>query len=784
MLRELFYRNPTKMKVVIALGVVAGALLISTIVLAALLGNAKKSTSTTTATNDELCLTPYCVKAANYILESIDETVNPCENFFEFACGTWLKNNRIPDDAGSQDTFNVLRNQLDNDIVDILTLPLPTGMTNIQCINNTRVLYDSCIDEATIEATGVNTLLSAINTEFGGWPILQNSAWNASTYNLSVLLQKLREYNQNIIYSFGTSIDDQNSTVYFIRVSQSDLALEQRARYDNETSVTIAYRQFIYDLASLLTNVTNTTQLQQDVVDIFEFEKNISRHHLTPAEQRAKQNETVRTTIGNLSQTFTTDFEFTNYLRQVYLSAGVTLNDNDIVSISDLDFLRNASKIVSQSQIRVIQNYVIWRFVMNRVSDLPKRYRLTREAFDREFRGTSSQRARSIVCGSFVNNNMGFAVSKVYVARYFDENAKNQSSEMISNIRNAFIDMVQSSTWMDVDSKKKAIEKAKAIDEQIGYPKYVGDSNTTELERMYSTYTFNGSYISNVLKLLQIKSRESLQRLRETVDRKAWGTSPPTVVNAFYTPSRNQISFPAGILQTPFFHKDAPKYLNYGGIGAVIGHEITHGFDDNGRQFDKDGNRVLWWSQATIDKFIELKTCIVDQYSNYTVAQINKTVNGSQTQGENIADNGGIKEAFNAYKKLSLTTNDINLPGLKKYTSEQLFFIWFARIRCYAEYNDYVAYSYRNWAKTNGNVDRRLPGLTKYSAEQLFFINYGQVWCSKMTNANALNRVLTGVHSPGQFRVIGPTSNFEEFATVFSCKPGQNNSPVNRCSVW
>ncbi|CAF1051487.1 unnamed protein product [Adineta ricciae] len=740
MLRELFYRNPTKMKVFIALGVLVGALLISTIVLAALLGNAKKSTpSTTIATNDELCLTPYCVKAANYILESIDETVDPCENFFEFACGTWLKNNRIPDDAESQDTFNVLRNQLDNDIVDILTLPLPTDMTNIQCINNTRVLYDSCVDEATIETIGVNTLLSTINTEFGGWPILQNSAWNASTYNLSVLLQKLREYNQNIIYSFGTSIDDQNSTVYFVRVSQSDLALEQRTRYDNETSVTNAYRQFIYDLASLLTNVTNTTQLQQDVDDIFAFEKDISRYHLTPAEQRAKQNETVRTTIGNLSQTFTTDFEFTNYLRQVYLSANVTLNDSDIVSISDLDFLRNASEVVSQSQTRVIQNYAIWRFVMNRVSDLPKRYRLTREAFDREFRGTSSQRARSIVCGSFVNNNMGFAVSKVYVARYFDENAKNQSSEMISNIRNAFIEMVQNSTWMDDDSKEKAIEKARAIDEQIGYPKYVGDSNTTELERIYSAYTFNGSYISNVLKLLQIKSRESLQRLRETVDRKAWGTSPPTVVNAFYTPSRNQISFPAGILQTPFFHKDAPKYLNYGGIGAVIGHEITHGFDDNGRQFDKDGNRVPWWSQETIDKFIERKACIVDQYSNYTVAQINKTVNGSQTQGENIADNGGIKEAF---------------------------------------------YSYRNWTKANGNVDRRLPGLTNYTSEQLFFINYGQVWCSKMTDANALNRVLIGVHSPGQFRVIGPTSNFEEFEKVFSCTSGQNNSPAKRCSVW
>ncbi|UJR14935.1 hypothetical protein I4U23_001917 [Adineta vaga] len=706
MAKELSYSSNNRRKIIlIALGILAGALLISTIVLGALYGAQKNKTSTTTGTNDDLCLTPYCVKAANYILESIDETVEPCENFFEFTCGTWLKNHRIPDDAGSQDTFNVLRSQLDNDIVDILTLPLPDGMTNIKSINNARVLFDSCVNESAIETDSVNSILSLINTEFGGWPMLQGSSWNSSTFNLSRLLLKLREYNHHIIYSCGTSIDDTNSSIYYIRVSQSDLGLEQRSNYFNDTRLTTAYRQFMRDLALLLTN--DTTMINQDVDDIYNFEKKISSSHLTPAEQRDKQNETVRTTIGNLSTIFDTNFGFTNYIRQIYSSNNITLNDNDTVSISDIDFLRNASTTLTESNSRTIQNYFIWRFMMNRVSDLPKRFRSIREPFDREFRGISSQKPRTITCGSFVNNNMGFAVSKIYVVRYFDENARNQSLEMIRNIRNAFIEMIDGSSWMDASSKTKAKEKAVAIDEKIGYPEYVGSSNTSELEKMYSEYVFGTIYSANVIKLLQIKSRESLQRLREVVDRKAWGTSPPTVVNAFYTPSRNQISFPAGILQTPFFNKDAPKYLNYGGIGAVIGHEITHGFDDNGRQYDKDGNRVLWWTQETINKFIERKTCIVDQYSNYIVAQINRTVNGNQTQGENIADNGGIKEAF---------------------------------------------YSYQKWMKANGNIDRKLPGLNKYSPEQLFFINYGQIWCSKMTDANALSRVLSGVHSPGRFR--------------------------------
>ncbi|CAF2913669.1 unnamed protein product [Rotaria sp. Silwood2] len=310
---------------------------------------------------------------------------------------------------------------------------------------------------------------------------------------------------------------------------------------------------------------------------------------------------------------------------------------------------------------------------------------------------------------------------------------------MINNIRNSFLGMLKNSSWMDEISKNKSIEKALVIDEKIGYPDFLGSNNTTQLEKMYQEYVFNESYISNVLKLLKIKANENLRMLRELVDRKAWGTSPPTIVNAFYSPPRNQIIFPAGILQMPFFNKDAPKYLNYGAIGMVIGHEITHGFDDSGRQYDKDGNRISWWTDDTIKKFNERKQCIIDQYSNYVVTQINRTLNGFQTQGENIADNGGIKESF---------------------------------------------YAYQNWIRTHPNEDKKLPGLSEYSAEQMFFINYGQIWCSKMTNANALNRILTGVHSPEEFRVRGPTSNFDEFDRAFKCSPGQNNSQNSKCAVW
>ncbi|CAF3718927.1 unnamed protein product [Rotaria sordida] len=341
--------------------------------------------------------------------------------------------------------------------------------------------------------------------------------------------------------------------------------------------------------------------IDQDVSDIFEFEKNISKYHWTDDEQRARYDETVRTTFNNLSLTFNTTLDFTDYVRRSYLLGNVTLQDTDIVTVSEIEYLNNVSLILQRASPRTIQNYIVWRFILSRTSDMPQHIRIIRQRFDRIFRGTNTERPRTVRCGSFVNRILGFAVSKLYIKKYFDENAFNESLEMINNIRDAFIEMLQGSTWMDVESKTKAIEKAKSIDQHIGYPDYLASDNNTKLDKDYA---------------------------------------------------------------------------------------------------EADGNL---------------------------------------TQGEDIADNGGLRGAFFAYQK---------------------------------------------WAANNKNVDKRLPGLQKYSSEQLFFINYAYNWCIKMTNAYAVNRLRIDVHSLDQFRVTGPTSNFDEFDRAFGCTPGQGNSRKDKCSVW
>ncbi|CAF0789680.1 unnamed protein product [Adineta steineri] len=727
----------------ILFGIIAGLFLIVVIILAILFGHEKNKTirySTTPVeipVNDtnNLCLSPYCIKAANYFLESIDESVEPCENFYQFSCGNWIKNAKIPEDANSHNTFEIMQLEINNDIIDLLSSPISNETIKPNAIVNARRLFSSCINEEAIEEEGIDVILSFINTELGGWPILQGSTWDSSTFDLTNLLTKLGQYSVFTLYYVGTYPDEKNSSSYCIYMGQGSLGLSARSYYINETEITQAYRQYMKNIALALTN--DTSIIDNDINDIFEFEKTISQYFWTPAEQYDQIQD--RTNFSNLSSTMNTTFNFTDYLQRIYRFGNVSLIDTDIVTLTELAMLRNVSMIIDQQSSRTIQNYLIWRFMMNMIESMPKKFRNIKQEFKKIYDGITSQKPRSIKCATFVTRNMGLAVSKLYIGKHFDKTAHKESTEMIQYIRNIFTDMINQSVWMDSISKNVAMEKIRVMSQRIGYPDGLDSDNITDLEKIYEEYNFNSSYIQNVFTIIRLAAKHKFQILREPINRKAWTHLNPTDVNANYRPWFNDITLTAAILRSPFFNKDAPKYLNYGGIGMVIGHEFTHGFDSTGRQFDKDGNRIPWWTNETINAFNEQKKCVIEQYNNYTVAQIDMKINGEQTQDENIADNGGLKEAFLAYEK---------------------------------------------WAQTNPNIDKKLPGLAKYSTEQMFFLNFGKIWCSKSKDQSEKNDLLINVHSPGEFRVIGSISNLVEFDRVFGCKPGQGNSRINKCLVW
>ncbi|CAF4100223.1 unnamed protein product, partial [Adineta steineri] len=626
----------------------------------------------------DLCLTPYCIKAANYLLESIDETINPCENFYEFACGKYIKNAIISSESSEQSTMSQISKKLRYTIADLLSSSSSNRTKKSKAITNARRLYSSCIDEGAIETEGVDVIMSMINKELGGWPVLQGSAWNESTFDFDRLMLKLSQYNSYIFYTVNTDVDEKSSSVRSIHIRPSKLAKDNFIHYFKGIKAIEAYQQFFVNFTHALTNDSST--ISNDLTTLLEFERELYKYFTM--QNQLDSRETVRTTLGNLSHTINVSFDSSNYIRRLYLLANVSVIDADIVIVRAPKLLHGISSIIDRQTARTIQNYMIWRFMMDRAWHMPKRFRNIVQKFT-------------------------------------------QTTEMINNIRNIFITMVNRSTWMDSKSKIIAIKKARAIKAKLAYPDYLERDDTTKLEKGYAEYNFNLSYMPNVLSAIQLHSKASLQMLRYPINSKEWTGISPTKINAIHRLLANEILFPAVILQTPLFDRDAPKYLNYGGIGFIMGHEIAHGFGDEGKEYGMNGNEVLWWTNATVNTFDIRKKCINEQYDNYTLTQVNHSINGRKTQNENIADDAGLKQAF---------------------------------------------FAYQQWAKTHKNVDKRLPGLIKYSAEQMFFLNFGHIWCTKITDESLHSNLVLAQHSPAQFRARGPTSNFVEFDEYSAAK--------------
>ncbi|XP_007441910.1 metalloendopeptidase homolog PEX-like, partial [Python bivittatus] len=355
--------------------------------------------------------------------------------------------------------------------------------------------------------------------------------------------------------------------------------------------------------------------------------------------------------------------------------------------------------------------------------------------------GTTSLLPQWDKCVNFVESALPYVVGRVFVELHFQEDKREMMEELTEGIRWAFIDMLENENdWMDSDTKIKAVQKAKAVLAKVGYPGFI--MNDTYIIEGIKTMKFSETdYFGNVLQTRRHVAQSDFYWLRKEVPKTEWFTSP-TTVNAFYSASTNQIRFPAGELQKPFFWgTEYPRSLSYGAIGVIVGHEFTHGFDNNGRKYDKSGNLDPWWSLQSEEKFKEKTKCMVNQYNNYYWKKAGLNIKGKRTLAENIADNGGLREAFRAYRK------------------------WVKE-------------------KRQGEEEALLPGID-FTHNQLFFLSYAHVRCNSFKPEAAREQIYTGVHSPPQFRVIGAMSNFEEFRKAFNCP---ENTTMNRgadsCRLW
>ncbi|XP_031772913.1 neprilysin-4 isoform X1 [Apis florea] len=669
---------------------------------------------------------------AKIMLKYMDKSTDPCEDFYQFACGNWARHNPIPKDKAAYDTFEMIRESLDSVLKELLEEPiLKEVMLNTDdAIVKAKHLFQSCMNYEILEQRMERPLIQLLD-ELGGWPILRPN-WDPEKFDWLLLVAQLRLYNNDILISEWVAPDIKNSDQYVIQFDQTSLGLPTRDYFLQPSNMIYlkAYKNYLIKISTLLgASLQNATM---DADELIEFETKLAKITSSPDERRNLSELYQRMSIGELR----TLIPQINWHRYLTIVLARPTNISEPVVVYAMQYIQDLVNLLSKTSPRTIANYLLWRFVRHRVNNLDDRFQEAKQKFYYILFGREQAPPRWKNCVAQVNSNMGMAVGSMFVKKYFDEKSKNDTLSMTREIQQSFKELLNQTTWIDDETKELATEKVNAMLLRIGYPDFILQPELLN-ERYKDIVIRPDKYFENTLNILQHLTRVEQDRLGSPVNKTLWNTAP-AVVNAYYSRSKNRIMFPAGILQPPFYHRYFPRCLNYGGIGVVIGHEITHGFDDKGRLFDKDGNLHRWWKDEAIYGFHQRAQCLIDQYSHYIVPEVGMKIDGMNTQGENIADNGGIKQAFRAYEK---------------------------------------------WLRLNEDADETLPGLNA-TGKQLFFLNFAQVWCGSMRPEATRNKLKTAVHSPGKFRVIGTLSNSKDFAEVFHCPLGAPMNPIKKCSVW
>ena len=668
------------------------------------------STTDTTSGVDTSMLTPNQVSSD--VLSSMDLEAKPCEDFYRYACGGWLDNTELPSDQTRWGrSFSVI-NERNREIVrDILESAAadPGNHRERQLIGN---YYGSCMDEAAIAKAGTEPLA----------PMLAEIGKVKDAVSLFTVTGKLHRHFVGALFQMAVLPDFKNPELNIAFFFQGGLGMPDRDYYvsEDETKrqLLVDYEKHIARMFGLLGEPPEKAAAH--AAQIIAFETRLATASRPRAEMRVIEKLYNKLDRKGLE-------ELTPKLPWGAYFAAIGYPAIKEISVATPEFFEALETVVAETEPAEMATYLRWHLINSSADALPAAF----VNADFDFYGSKLQGQQEIQprwkrCVEATEQALGEAAGKVYVERQFAGASKDVALEMIHDIETAFEHSLPALAWMDDVTRKRAVEKAEAVGNKIGYPDHWRDYSTMKIVR--------GDFFANVMAAQGFEYDRNVSKIGKPVDPDEWRMNVQAV-NAYYNPLQNETVFPAGILQPPFFHKDFPAAMNYGGIGAVMGHELSHGFDDQGRKFDPTGQMRAWWEPQASERFQKQAQCVDDLYSGYEIEPGVK-VNGKLTLGENIADIGGVKQAYASYKL---------------------------------------------WEKRHGQPKPMVEGLTN---DQLFFVAYGQVWCSLTTPEQARLRITTDSHSPARFRVNGPVSNNPDFAEAFSCKPGTPMRPENRCEVW
>ena len=678
----------------------------------------------------KVCTTTACVHASAYITDQMDRNIDPCQDFYQFVCGNWDKTITIPDTKPKYTTFSVVLDRNKKNIRSMIESNSTTIKGNhSKTVEKLKTYYRMCLNQTAIDILD-STPLTQFIEDIGSWTI-SGTTWVESSWRLETILAKIHRYSFFPLFKIAIGVDNKNSSQYILSFIQPELTLsapeEYNSTYRNHEELHDAMLDFGATVGSYLGSDYNQTRLKMD--DIYTFEKKLTEIFLPKEILRQPDLIYHKMKLKDLQDKMGNWIDLSLYLRKVLKRDFAETED---ILVNTPEYLEKLGPIVKNVDKSLLANYMVWSAVNYLMGYLPLKYTKAALILNKAESGVDKLDPLWDRCVSKASSVFGFGTGALYVEQYFSESSKSEVEDILEKVRKAFSDNMPQVDWMDQATRNKAEEKLKFISPMIGYPDWI--LNVTKLDEAYENVAIQQDQLfKTYLSLRKIEVDRSLNKLGTPPDRTEWDMSPYQV-NAYYNPLYNSIVFPAGILQTPFYDPDFPKSYTFGAVGAVIGHEMTHGFDDQGRLYDKYGNLENWWSNKSTLEFKKKSQCMIDQYSKFTFQ--GNHILGERTQGENMADNGGVKSAYTAFSNLKSDIDQKQFPGLD------------------------------------------------YTPEQLFFMGFGQIWCSYYSKAYAKTSILTDPHSPAPVRPNGVAINSKSFSEAFHCPKRSPMNPEHKCNVW
>ncbi len=645
-------------------------------------------------------------------IPSMDKTADPCVDFYQYTCGGWMKNNPIPPDQAAWSVYGKLTVDNQRFLWGILNdlAKKTSGRTPTQ--QKIGDYFGACMDEAAVEKLGAEPLkpgLAAINA-------LKDKKGLAGLLGR----EHLSTLGDGLLFGFGSDQDFSDSSQVIAFAVAGGLGLPDRDYYTKTDAKSEEIRQkYVAHVQKMLQLIGDTPDAaKREAQTIMQIETALAKASLTRVEQRDPHNLFHKMDRKQL-KALTPGFDWDAYLQTSGIGSVNTFN------VTEPKFYQEMEKQLQTISLADLKTYLRWHLVSANSPYLSTKF--VQEHFDfysHTLRGVEQLPPRWKRCVRLTDAQLGEALGQEFVHRTFGPETKGHALEMARQIEQAMQEDIEQLTWMGPETKKQALEKLHAVVNKIGYPDKWRDYSTVEIRR--------GDFLGNVERATVFESKRQLAKIGKPLDRGEWGMTPPTV-NAYYNPQMNDINFPAGVLQPPLYDPKLDDAPNYGNTGGTIGHELTHGFDDQGRQFDAKGNLRDWWTKEDSAQFEKRAQCIVDQYAQYTIVDDIK-INSKLTEGEDVADLGGLILGWMAWK-----------------------------------------------IQTKG---QQLESRDGFTPEQRFFIGYAQWACENDRPENLRANAITNEHSPGKYRVNGLVVNMPEFQQAFSCKAGQPMVRENRCRVW